>query len=183
MTNEILFLFHYIFNSTTIEHKYGQQARPVRMCLCSRRYRGDPLAIACTVLSLVESSAVGRSIANETGQRLNTSVEFAGQGLANIVAAFSGAYPTSGSLSRSALNHQAGGETRMSGVFAGLMMILVLLKDFICNISKPQILWTRGGAILLKGLNFQRLIFLKGTKKAGCPRLPRLLLKTSGYLC
>ncbi len=41
----------------------------------------------------------------------------------------------------------------------------------------------RGGAILLKGLNFQRLIFLKGTKKAGCPRLPRLLLKTLRYLC
>ena len=46
------------------------------------------------------------------------------------------------------------------------MLILVLLKDFISNISKPQILWTRGGAILLKGLNFQRLIFFQGNKKS-----------------
>jgi len=41
----------------------------------------------------------------------------------------------------------------------------------------------RGGAIFLKGLNFERLIFLKGTKKAGCLRLTRLLLKPSRYLC
>ena len=86
-----------------------------------------PLAIACTVLSLVESSAVARAIAAETGQRLNTSVEFVGQGLANISAAFVGAYPTSGSLSRSALNHQNGAESRYSGVIAGVLMLLVLL--------------------------------------------------------
>ena len=49
-------------------------------------------------------------------------------------------------------------------------MILVLLKDFISNISKPQILWTMGGAILLKGLNFQRLIFTKGNKKSRVPQ-------------
>ena len=63
------------------------------------------------------------------------------------------------------------------------MMILDLLKYFINNISKSQILWTMGVAILLKDLIFQRLIFLKGTKKAGCPRLTRLLLKPSRYLC
>ena len=48
----------------------------------------------------------------------------------------------------------------------------MLLKDFISNISKPQILWTRSGAILLRGLNFQRLIFLKGTKKPDAPGSP-----------
>ena len=46
------------------------------------------------------------------------------------------------------------------------------LKDFISNISKLQILWTKDGAILLRGLNFQRLIFLKGTKKADAPGSP-----------
>ena len=86
-----------------------------------------PLAIACAVLSLVESSAVARAIAAETGQRLNTSVEFVGQGLANISGAFVGAYPTSGSLGRSALNHQNGAESRCSGVIAGVLMLLVLL--------------------------------------------------------
>lgn len=86
-----------------------------------------PLAIACTVLSLVESSAVARAIAARSGQRLDASTEFAGQGLANIVAGFCCAYPTSGSLSRSALNEQAGAATRLAGAYSGVMMILFLL--------------------------------------------------------
>ncbi len=86
-----------------------------------------PLALACTVLSLVESSSVARAIGARTGQQIDTTAEFTGQGLANITAAFCGAYPTSGSLSRSALNEQGGAETRLAGVFAGLLMILVLV--------------------------------------------------------
>ena len=67
-----------------------------------------PVAFACTVLSLVESSAVARSVAADTRQRLQLSVEFTGQGLANIAAGLFGGYPTSGSLARTAINHQSG---------------------------------------------------------------------------
>lgn len=86
-----------------------------------------PVAAACTVLSLVESNAVGRSIAARTGQRLDARREFLGQGLANTVAAFTGGYPVSGSLARSALNAQAGARTRAAGVMAGALMIVALL--------------------------------------------------------
>jgi len=86
-----------------------------------------PIAIAVTVLSLVESSAVARSISARSGQRLDISVEFVGQGLGNLCAAFCGGYPTSGSLSRSGLNHQIGAVSRVSGVLNGLMMAGVLL--------------------------------------------------------
>ena len=86
-----------------------------------------PLAGAAMVLSLVESTAVGRSIAARTGERINTSREFIGQGLGNVTAGFFGGYPVSGSLSRSALNHQAGARTRMAGVYTGAMMIAALL--------------------------------------------------------
>lgn len=86
-----------------------------------------PLAGAAMVLSLVESTAVARSIAAESGQRLDISREFVGQGLGNVAAGFFGGYPISGSLSRSALNHQAGARTRWAGVYAGGMMLLVLL--------------------------------------------------------
>lgn len=86
-----------------------------------------PFALACAMLSLVESNAVARSIAARTGQHLDTNREFLGQGLANLAAAFSGGYPVSGSLSRSALNEQAGAKTRLSGMLTGFMMIAVLL--------------------------------------------------------
>lgn len=86
-----------------------------------------PFAVAATVLSLVESSAVARAIAAQTGDRLDTSAEFAGQGLSNVVAALTGGYPISGSLSRSSLNWKAGARSRLAGVFAGLLVLAVLL--------------------------------------------------------
>ncbi len=86
-----------------------------------------PVAIATTVLSLIESSAVARSIASRSGQRVDTSVDFAGQGLSNLAAAFFGGYPTSGSLARSALNETAGARTRVAGALSGVFMLGILL--------------------------------------------------------
>jgi len=86
-----------------------------------------PAAVACAVLSLVESSSVARALASRSGQRLDLAVEFTGQGLANITASFCGGYPISGSLGRSSLNQQSGAESRLSGVFCGLFMLSVLL--------------------------------------------------------
>jgi len=85
-----------------------------------------PVAFACTVLSLVESSAVARSVAADSRQRLQLSVEFTGQGLANIAAGLFGGYPISGSLARTAINHQTGARSRYSGMMAGGMMLLIL---------------------------------------------------------
>lgn len=86
-----------------------------------------PLAVATTVLSLVESSAVARTIAARTGQRIELSAEFVGQGLANLAAAFTGGYPVSGSLSRSAVTEQTSAATRFTGVIGGVLMLIVLL--------------------------------------------------------
>ncbi len=75
-----------------------------------------PVAIATAVLSLVESTSpvdVGR--------------EFIGQGLANLTAGLSGAYPVSGSLARSALNERVGARTRAAGALTGVFMLGVLL--------------------------------------------------------
>lgn len=86
-----------------------------------------PAAVACAVLSLVESSSVARGLAARSGQRLDLAVEFTGQGLANVAAGFCGGYPVSGSMGRSALNQQSGAGSRLSGVFCGLLMLSVLL--------------------------------------------------------
>jgi sulfate permease, SulP family len=85
------------------------------------------LAIAATVLSLVESSAVSRTIAGRSGQLLDSSVEFSGQGIGNIAAGLFGGYPVSGSLSRSILNEKVGGNSRLSGALTGVFMLVALL--------------------------------------------------------
>jgi SulP family sulfate permease len=85
-----------------------------------------PFAVACTVLSSVESAAVGRSIASTSGQRLEPNTEFFGQGAANLVASFLSGYPISGSLARSTLNAKAGAQSRVAGVLSGAMVFLTL---------------------------------------------------------
>jgi len=92
-----------------------------------------PVAVAVTLLSLVESSSVARSIAARSGQRLDLSAEFTGEGFANLCAAFMGGYPTTGSLSRSALNEREGATSRLSGMLSGVFVLLgiFLLADVI----------------------------------------------------
>ncbi|NOY25407.1 MAG: SulP family inorganic anion transporter [Oligoflexia bacterium] len=82
-----------------------------------------PLAIAITVLCMVESTSMARSIAQRSGHRLDISVEFLGEGLGNLVGSLFGAYPATGSLSRSALNEREGATSRMAGVLSGLMVL------------------------------------------------------------
>ena len=84
-------------------------------------------AVACAVLSLVESSSVARAIAFRSGQRLEMTKEFTGQGIANLAAGLFGGYPVSGSLARSTLNYQSGARSRLSAVLCGVSMLVVLL--------------------------------------------------------
>lgn len=85
------------------------------------------VAVAAMVLSLVESTSQSRALAAQTGERLDVARDFVGMGAANLAAAFTGGYPVSGSLSRSALNHAMGARTRLAGVLAGVFVLVVLL--------------------------------------------------------
>jgi SulP family sulfate permease len=85
------------------------------------------MAVACAVISTVESTSVARAIAARQGESLRMSGEFIGQGLANITAGLFGAYPTSGSLTRSALNVRIGARTRLAGMLSGAMVIGVVM--------------------------------------------------------
>ncbi len=86
-----------------------------------------PLAIACAVLSLIESSSVARAIAGRTGDVIDSSREFFGQGMANLAAGLFSGYPVSGSLGRSALNEQSGAQTRWSSVMSGVVLFALVM--------------------------------------------------------
>ncbi len=86
-----------------------------------------PIALALAMLSLTEAVSIARAIAIQTGQRIDGSQEFVGQGLSNIAAAFTSGYPTSGSFNRSALNLAAGARTPMAAVFSSLILVGFLL--------------------------------------------------------
>jgi sulfate permease, SulP family len=85
-----------------------------------------PAALALTVLGLTEAVAIARAIAVKSGQRIDGTQEFIGQGLSNIAGAFASAYPSSGSFNRSGVNFEAGAKTPLAAVFSGLILLVVL---------------------------------------------------------
>lgn len=81
-----------------------------------------PFSFAVALLSILESTAVARSIASSTGQRLYVNQDVLSLGLGNLMSSIVGAMPISGSPSRSALNFQMGAQTRFAAIFAALFV-------------------------------------------------------------
>jgi SulP family sulfate permease len=90
-----------------------------------REMSGSALAVA--LLGLLEALAIAKSIAHETGERLDFNRQCMAEGLANIGGAFFRSLPGSGSLTRSAINYQAGAATRASGLFASATVAIVVV--------------------------------------------------------
>ena len=95
---------------------------------------------------------------NVTRTRHDSNRELLGQGIGNIGSAFIGGLPGAGATIRTVVNANAGGRTRLSGVVAALVLLLVLLglgglMGYIPNPVLAGILITVGiGIIDYKGL-------------------------------
>ena len=84
-------------------------------------------AVAVSFLGLLEALAVAKSIASYTRQPLNYNHQCSAEGISNLVGGFFQCLPGSGSLTRSSINHHSGAITRMSGVYSGIIVALVVL--------------------------------------------------------
>ena len=102
---------------------------PEPILQCDFKAAGDLFtgAIAVAILGLVEAVSIAKALATQSGQRVNFTREFTGQGLANMVGAFFRCFVGSGSFTRSAINYHSGARTRMAGVFSGAATALVLV--------------------------------------------------------
>jgi sulfate permease, SulP family len=83
--------------------------------------------VAIALLGAVEALAVAKSIATYTRQPLDFNRQIIAEGVGNLVGGFFQALPGSGSLTRSAINYQSGAATRASGVYAGLLVALIVI--------------------------------------------------------
>lgn len=86
-----------------------------------------PSAFAVTLFALTEAVSIGRSLSARGGYRINGNQEFIGQGLSNLAGAFTSGYVATGSFNRSGLNFQAGARTPLAAVFAGLLLMIIVL--------------------------------------------------------
>ncbi len=85
------------------------------------------IALALTMLSLTEAIAIARAVALKSGQRIDSTQEFIGQGLANLLGSFASSYVSSGSFTRSGVNYSAGARTPLAPVFSALLLVLTLI--------------------------------------------------------
>src|SRR5262249_22682562 len=108
-----------------------------------RLLAGNAFAIA--VLGLLEAVAMAKAIAARTGQRLDINQQCFSEGAANLAGSFFQCIPGSGSLTRSAVNQQAGAVSQWSGVFAAAgvaatVLLFAPLAEFIPRASLARFL-------------------------------------------
>jgi SulP family sulfate permease len=93
-------------------------------------------AFAIALLGLLEAVAMAKAIASRTRQRLDINQQCLSEGAANLAGSFFQCIPGSGSLTRSAINQQAGAVSQWSGVFAaaavaGTVLVFAPLAQYI----------------------------------------------------
>lgn len=84
-------------------------------------------ALAIAVLGLLEAIAMAKALAAQTKEKLDINQQCLSEGLANVVGSFYQCIPGSGSLTRSAINQQAGAVTQWSGVVAAVAVAAIMM--------------------------------------------------------
>jgi SulP family sulfate permease len=84
-------------------------------------------ALAIATLGLLEALAMSKHLAAQTGENFNLNQQCLSEGLANLTGSFFHCIPGSGSLTRSAINHQAGARTQWSAVWSAAAVALITL--------------------------------------------------------
>ncbi len=87
-----------------------------------------PTSFVISVICFIGSFSMSKTIAmNEDEPPVSANRELLGLGIAKLISSFFNAFPSTGSFSRSAINHQAGGKTGLSSIFGAIFVGLTLL--------------------------------------------------------
>ena len=113
-------------------------------------------AFAIALVGFAEPASIARTFAAEERLPWNANREMVGQGVANLAAGISGAFPVGGSFSRSSLNRLAGATSPWSGAITGAFVLLALpLTPLLEDLPRAVL-----GAIVIVAV--VRLINLRG---------------------
>ncbi len=121
------------------------------------------VAVGALIIALVgfaEPAAIARVFAAEDDTPWDANRELVSQGLANITAGLSGAFPVGGSFSRSSVNRMAGARSRWSGGVTGLVVLAFLPFAGVLDPLPQAVLGAVVIAAVLGLLNLRQLIGL-----------------------
>lgn len=120
-----------------------------------------PLALACFLLSYIESVSAARTLAAQHGYEVDPRQELLGLSAANFVVAFGQGFPVAGGLSQSAVNDKAGAKSPLALVLASVTLAVCvqfltgLLRNLPTVVLAAVVLVAVRGLIDIKAL--QRL--------------------------
>ncbi len=83
-------------------------------------------ALVIALVGFAEPSSIARTFAAKEREPWDANREMVSQGVANLAAAISGAFPVGGSFSRSSLNRLAGANSAWAGAITGFFVLLAL---------------------------------------------------------
>jgi len=83
--------------------------------------------LVVTIVGFMESIAIAKQLASKHKYNIDASQELIGLGMSNFIGSIFGAYPITGSFSRSAVNNDSGAMSGISGICTASMVGLVLL--------------------------------------------------------
>ena len=98
-------------------------------------------ALSITLVGLVQGAAVSQSFPNPDGKFPDTSRDFFGQGMANLVTGFFQGIPAGGSMSGTSLNISSGAKTRWTNIFAGVFVAVMILPSRRRSVKSPCQRW------------------------------------------
>jgi sulfate permease, SulP family len=84
-------------------------------------------ATALALLGLLEAISMAKALAAHTRERLDINQQFLSEAAGNLVGSFFQCIPGSGSLTRSAINQQAGAVSQWAGVFSAVAVAATML--------------------------------------------------------
>ncbi|WP_457615557.1 SulP family inorganic anion transporter [Lutibacter sp.] len=84
-------------------------------------------ALTLALLGAIDSLLTSVVADNMTKTKHNPNKELVGQGIGNSIAAIFGGIPGAGATIRTVVNINAGGKTRLSGMLAGILLLIILL--------------------------------------------------------
>ncbi|KAI8393834.1 sulfate transporter family-domain-containing protein [Radiomyces spectabilis] len=85
-----------------------------------------PSLPSAVIILILEHVAIAKSFGRINDYAINPDQEIIAIGFTNIWAAFFGAYPSTGSFSRTAIKARSGVKTPIAGIFSGLVVVLAL---------------------------------------------------------
>mmetsp|Transcript_19682 Transcript_19682/g.61930 ORF Transcript_19682/g.61930 Transcript_19682/m.61930 type:complete len:1020 (+) Transcript_19682:100-3159(+) len=97
-----------------------------------RRFTSDasrvlPTAASAALVGLLESIAIGKSLAAKHGDDLSSTREMRAVGSANLIGSLFSGYPVAGSFSRSAVANNIGARTPLAGLVTSLFLFMTLV--------------------------------------------------------